>query len=115
MTAVIFRAWNVCTLLDRVGTGRPERRTALIVSELARYKVQIDALSETRLAKEGHVTEQSAGYIFFWIGREQNEAGADFDIKSNLVNMLAACLMGINDNLMTISPLPLSPGICSPH
>ncbi|XP_063588662.1 uncharacterized protein LOC134765800 [Penaeus indicus] len=35
----------------------PERRTALIARELARYKVQIAALSESRLAEEGHLTE----------------------------------------------------------
>lgn len=98
------------TLLDRAKTGRPERRTTLILNELAGYKVQIDALSETRLPKEGRQTEQSAGYIFFWIGLEHNErlqVGADFDIKSNLVNMIASCLMGINDPLMNVSHPPL--------
>lgn len=102
MTAVIFGAWNVRTLLDRAGKGRPERRTALIFNELARYKMQIDALIETRLPKEGRLTEQSAGYIFFWTGRGHNERLQ--------VNMLATCLMGINDRLMNVSPLPLAPG-----
>ena len=110
MTAVTFGAWNVRTLLDRAGTSRPERRTALIASELDRYKVQIAALSETRLAEEGHLTEQSAGYTFFWIGRghnERREAGVGFAIKSNLVNKLAARPKGINDRLMTARlPLP---------
>lgn len=85
MTAVTFGAWNVRTLLDRAGTNRPERRTALIAHELNRYNVQIAALSETRLADEGHLTEQSAGYTFFWIGRGQNkrrEAGVGFAIKA---------------------------------
>jgi len=69
VTAVTFVAWNVRTLLDRAGANRHERRTALIASKLGRYKVQIAALSETRLAEEGQLTEQSAGYTFFWIGR----------------------------------------------
>ena len=91
MTAVTFGAWNVRTLLDRAGTNRPERRTALIAHELNRYNVEIAALSETRLADEGHLTEQSAGYTFFWIGRGQNErreAGVGFAINSNLARKL---------------------------
>ena len=98
------------TLLDRAGTNRPERRTALIASELARYNVQIAALSETRFADEGQLTEQSSGFTFFWIGRgqdERREAGVGFAIKSNLVNKLAAPPKGINDRLMTLRlPLP---------
>ena len=98
------------TLLDRVGSKRPERRTALIAYELARYNVQIAALSETRLAEEGQLTELSSGYTFFWSGRgkdERREAGVGFAIKSNLVNKLAILPQGINDRLMTVRmPLP---------
>ena len=98
------------TLLDRAGTNRPERRTALIASELARYNVQIAALSETRFADEGQLTEQTSGYTFFWIGRgqdERREAGVGFAIKSNLVSKLANPPKGINDRLMTARlPLP---------
>lgn len=110
MTAVTFGAWNVRTFLDRVGVNRPERRTTLIASVTDRYKVQIAALSETRLTEEGQLTEQSSGYTFFWIGRGQNErreAGVGIAIKSNLVNKLAALHRGINDHLMTARlPLP---------
>lgn len=110
MTPVTFGAWNVRTLLDRAGTDRPERRTALIASELLRYNVQIAALSETRLAEEGQLTERSAGYTFFWIGRrpdERREAGVGFAIKTGLVSKLAAPPKGINDRLMTARlPLP---------
>ena len=48
---------NLRTLIDRAGTDRPERRSALIARELERYKVQIAALSETRLANEGQLSE----------------------------------------------------------
>jgi hypothetical protein len=110
VTAVTFGAWNVRTLLDRAGTDRPERRTALIASELDRYRVQIAALSETRLAEEGQLTEPASGYTFFWTGRSQNErreAGVGFAIKSNLVNKLATAPKGISDRLMTVRlPLP---------
>ena len=98
-------AWNVHTLIDRAGTDRPEKRSALIARELERYKVQIAALSETRLANEGQLSEAHAGYTFFWIGREQDkrrEAGVGFAIKSNLVNKLPSPPRGINDRLMTV-------------
>ena len=59
-------AWNVRTLLDREGTDRPERRTALITAELKRYNVDIAALSETRIAGEGSLEEVGEGYTYFW-------------------------------------------------
>ena len=80
-------AWNVRTLLDRDDVDRPQRRTALIAEELARYKIDIAALSETRLAEEGELCERGAGYTFFWIGRgpeERREAGVGFAVKSPL-------------------------------
>ncbi|XP_072182226.1 uncharacterized protein [Diadema setosum] len=110
MIPILIGAWNVRTLLDRAGTERLERRTALIATELARYRVQIAALSETRLADEGQLSEVHAGYTFFWIGRKQDErreAGVGFAIKSNLVNKLAVPPKGINDRIMTVR-LPLA-------
>ena len=59
------------TLLDRDGSDRPQRRTALVGRELDRYKVEIAALSETRLAEEGQLKEVGAGYTFFWSGRSK--------------------------------------------
>ena len=43
-----FGQWNVRTLLDREGPNRPERRTALVAMELAKYNIDIAALCETR-------------------------------------------------------------------
>ena len=43
---------------------RNERRTALVARELCRYSVDIAALSETRFADEGQLTESGAGYTF---------------------------------------------------
>ena len=110
VTPIILGAWNVRTLMDRAGTDRPERRTALIARELARYNVQIAALSETRFADEGQLSEVNAGYTFFWIGRseeERHEAGVGFAIKSTLVSKLTGPPKGINDRLMTVRlPLP---------
>ena len=56
--------WNVRTLLDRDSTARPERRTELSAKELARYRIDIAALSETRLADEGILKEDGGGYTF---------------------------------------------------
>ena len=103
-------AWNVRTLRDNSGSDRPERRTALVSRELDRYKVEIAALSETRLAEEGILKEVGADYIFFWRGRKKEarrEAGVGFAIKSHLVSKLSGLPKGINDRQMTLR-LPLS-------
>ena len=103
-------AWNVRTLMDSSSSDRPERRTALVGKELDRYKVEIAALSETRLAEEGLLKEVGAGYTFFWSGRkkeERREAGIGFAVKSHLVSKLSGLPKGINDRLVT-QRLPLS-------
>ena len=98
-------AWNVRTLMDSSSSDRPEQRTALVGKELGRYKVEIAALSETRLAGEGLLKEVGAGYTFFWSGRkkeERREAGVGFAIKSHLVIKLSGLPKSINDRLMTL-------------
>ncbi|VDL97538.1 unnamed protein product [Schistocephalus solidus] len=54
-------------------SNRPERRMALVAQELACCKVDIAALSETRLSEQGQLEEMSAGYILFWSGRPKAE------------------------------------------
>ena len=61
------------TLMDSTGSDRTQRKTALVVRELHRNKVEIAALSETRLADEGLLKEVGAGYTFFWSGRKKEE------------------------------------------
>ena len=103
-------AWNVRTLMDSSGFDRPQRRTALVSKEFDRYKVEIEALSETRLAEEGLLKEVGPGYTFFWSGRQKEEcreAGAGFAIKLHLVSKLSGLPKSINDRLMTLR-LPLS-------
>ena len=98
------------TLQDNPKADRPERRSALIARELARYKVDIAALSETRLADEGQLVEEGAGYTFFWSGRsaeDRREAGVGFAIKSHLVKKLSSLPKGAGDRLMTLQ-LPIS-------
>jgi len=59
-----FATWNVRTLLDNEDTDRPARRTALVAAELSRCNVDVAALSETRLADEGSMTEVGGEYTF---------------------------------------------------
>ena len=59
-------SWNVRTLQD---TGLEARhRTALIACELARYNIDIAALSETRLPDDGSLVAMVTGYTLFWSG-----------------------------------------------
>ena len=64
-------AWNVRTLQDNI--NNPERKTALLALELERYNLDVVALSETRLAGEGQLSEPNGGYTFFWKGKEEAE------------------------------------------
>ena len=54
-------SWNLRTLLDNINADRPERRTSLVARELARYNVDIEALSETRFADKAVLTELNGG------------------------------------------------------
>nr|VZI42320.1 unnamed protein product [Spirometra erinaceieuropaei] len=95
------------------GSNRPERRTALVARELARYKVDIAALSETRFSEQGQLEEVGAGYTFFWSGRprpERRDAGVAFAIRNDIVGRLPSLPQGINDRLMSLR-LPLRGGV----
>ena len=63
-------SWNVHTL--QVSGLGARRCTALIACELARYNIDMAALSETRLPKEGSLVEVGAGYTFFCSGIPKN-------------------------------------------
>nr|VZI39777.1 unnamed protein product [Spirometra erinaceieuropaei] len=57
VSPLTLAAWNVRSLLDNPRSNRPERRTALVARELARYKVDIAALNETRFSEQGQLEE----------------------------------------------------------
>ena len=83
--------WNIQTLLDKVDSGRPEKRSAIVARDLARYDIDIAALSETRLADEGARKEVGGGYTFFWISKSESEwrcSGVGFAIRHNIVGQL---------------------------
>ena len=74
--------WNVRTLLDRETTNRPERRTALVAMELAKYNIDIAVLSEPRFHVPGSLNDLE--YTSYWSGKpnsEKGEAGVRFAIK----------------------------------
>nr|VZI47633.1 unnamed protein product [Spirometra erinaceieuropaei] len=109
VSPLTLAAWNVRSLLDSPRSNRPERRTALVARELARYKVDIAALSETRFSEQGQLEEVGAGYTFFWSGRpraERRDAGVAFAIRTDIVGRLPCLPQGINDRLMSLR-LPL--------
>nr|VZI52909.1 unnamed protein product [Spirometra erinaceieuropaei] len=112
VSPLTLAAWNVRSLLDNPRSNRPERRTALVARELARYKVDIAALSETRFSEQDQLEEVGAGYTFFWSGRpraERRDAGVAFAIRTDIVGRLPCLPQGINDRLMSLR-LPLRRG-----
>lgn len=84
MTPLTIGTWNVHTLQHNPSADQPERRTALVARELARFNIDIAALCETCLANEGHLTETGGGFTFFLCGRstdEHRESGVGFAVK----------------------------------
>ncbi|KAF7251590.1 Craniofacial development protein 2 [Varanus komodoensis] len=107
---VVFLLTEATAGFDNPSADRPERRTAPVARELARFYINIAALCETRLANEGQLTETGGGYTFFWCGHssdECRESGVGFAVKNHLVPILASLPKGVNDRLMTMHlPLP---------
>ncbi|BHF67182.1 hypothetical protein SprV_0301020700 [Sparganum proliferum] len=104
--------WNVPSLFDDPRSNRKERRTALVTRELARYKADSAALSETRLSEQCQLEEVGAGYTFSWSGRpkaERRDAGVAFAIRNDIVGRLSCFPHFINDRLMSLR-LPLRGG-----
>eukprot|EP00057_Strongylocentrotus_purpuratus_P023176 XP_011677650.1 PREDICTED: uncharacterized protein LOC105444720 [Strongylocentrotus purpuratus] len=104
ITTMTFGQWNVGTLLDREGTGRPERRTALVAMELEKYKIDIAALSETRFSESGRLDDM--GYTFFWSGKPdgvRREAGVGFAIRKEILAKLTEMPKAVNDRIMTMT------------
>ncbi|VDM01710.1 unnamed protein product [Schistocephalus solidus] len=82
---------------------------APVARELARYKVDIAILSETRFSEQGQLEEVGVGHTFFWSGRTKagrRNAGVAFAIRNDIVRRLLCLPQGINDRLMSLR-LPL--------
>nr|VZI41512.1 unnamed protein product [Spirometra erinaceieuropaei] len=90
---------------DNPRSNRPERRTALVARELARYKVDIAALSETRFSEQGQLEEVGAGYTSFgtgWPSAERRDAFVAFAIRTDIVGRLPSLPQDINDHLISL-------------
>ncbi|VDM04824.1 unnamed protein product [Schistocephalus solidus] len=86
-------------------SNRPERRMALVTQELARYKVDSSALSDTRFSEQGQLEEVGVDYTFFWSGRskaERRDAGIAFAIRNDIVGRLPCLPQGTNDRLISL-------------
>nr|VZI46913.1 unnamed protein product [Spirometra erinaceieuropaei] len=84
----------------------------LVAKELARYKVDIVALSETRFSEQGQLKEVDADYTFFWSGRpsaDRRDADMAFNIRNDIVGLLPCLPQGTNDRLVSL-PLHLQGG-----
>ncbi|VDM00535.1 unnamed protein product, partial [Schistocephalus solidus] len=71
VSLLTLAAWNGRSLLDNLRSNQPERRTALVTRGLARYKVDISALSEIRFSEQGQLEEVGADYTFVWSGHQK--------------------------------------------
>ena len=92
-----FQYVNVNTIVSATDT--------FVIFLDANSHVDIAALSETRIANEGQLTEDGGGYCFFWSGRtseERREACVGFAIRFYLVSKLASLPRGLNDRLVVM-------------
>ena len=97
--------WNVRTMQSNQTNEQPERRSALIAMELARYRIDIAALSETRLADQGKLFEPGAGYTFYWIGHPASstrEHGVGFAVSNRLNSRIVGEPIGVNARIISI-------------
>ncbi|VDL89638.1 unnamed protein product [Schistocephalus solidus] len=67
------RVSGACLHTRHTKSNRPDRRTALVARELARYKGEIAALSQTQFSEQSQLKEVEAGYTFFWSGLPKAE------------------------------------------
>lgn len=64
------------TDLNKKSSCRPERRTTLVAPELNRYGINIVALSEIRIKRDGQFEEIGDGYNFSFVLQWKAQEGA---------------------------------------
>ncbi|XP_049779175.1 craniofacial development protein 2-like [Schistocerca cancellata] len=102
---LMIGVWNVRTLQDNDHNQCPERKTGLIARELARYNINITAISETHLSDSGQLCEPLRGYTYYWSGRsstERAESGVGFAIRNKLACSLTELPKGISDRIIIL-------------
>jgi len=73
--------------------------------ELARYQIDIAALSETRLADEGELVEKAGGYTFYWKGKpaaDRRQSGVGFAIRNCLTKQISGAPQCPSDRIMSL-------------
>ncbi|BHF85323.1 hypothetical protein SprV_1002848600 [Sparganum proliferum] len=104
LSPLTLAAGGVRSLLENPGDTRPERTTALMAREQARYKVDIIAISDTRFSEQGQLEEVAAGYTFC-SGRsraKRQDTGVTSAIRNDIVGRLPCLPLGMNDRLMSL-------------
>nr|VZI29301.1 unnamed protein product [Spirometra erinaceieuropaei] len=99
-------------LRKSTGNINPCRGPRWAVGRLELRKVNIPALTETRISEQGQLEEVGVGYTFFWISRpraDRRDASVAFAIRKDIVGRLPCLLQDINDSLMSLR-LPLRGG-----
>ena len=103
--SLVTAAWNVRTLLEKYRSH--VRPTAVVSRELARYNIDIAALSETRVLGESRIDEIGSGYTFFLKGKAPGERhlhGVGFAIRTSLLSLLNEKYPnGFNERLMSVN------------
>ncbi|KAJ2940675.1 hypothetical protein O0L34_g14785 [Tuta absoluta] len=102
---LLIGTWNVRTLLDNDVNLCPERKTALIARELARYNIDIAAISETHLSDTGELCERLGGYTYYWSGKpitERAASGVGFAVRNEIAKTLQELPKGIYDRIITL-------------
>jgi len=92
-------------LHDTSNSERPECRKALVCEELARFNIDVAALSKTRLAEDGNITEVGSNCTIFWKEKGTEDLrihGVGFAIRSQLVGQHNLVPTTSNDRIMTI-------------
>ena len=105
---LVVVSWNVRTLQD-TGLGA-RRHTALIACDLARYNIDLAALSETRFPHEGSLIEMGTGYTFSRSGLPnvaRRIHGVGFAVRTAHLQNTQEFPIAIDERLMTLR-LPLA-------
>ncbi|BHF83486.1 hypothetical protein SprV_0902662900 [Sparganum proliferum] len=76
---------------------------ALVARELARYKIDIAAPSETWFSKQGQLEEASAGLTFFWNGRPSADGSTLLTEKTHILRRWAGHFRGVLNRPFIIS------------
>ena len=82
----------------------------MVAQTLASYDVDVAALSETRLAGEGSLTEVGQGYTFFWKGVPEGQPrvhGVGLAIRNSIARCLTELPVGHSERLMSVR-IPLA-------